>query len=251
MPEDHPDDLRLRLCPPLPERSDDFDDIRRAIEVVIRPHVPEYERTIGLTRSGPQFLEDLVEAILLCILVAKAPPERLSGTHKKLLSISEDAQAAADILHRLDSAVQQTTVFYPDIRRRFMALGKEAPKLRALSTVARAHADMLLPDKGGQEGMIAFRTLVKALARTFESATGRPAKVTWNPSEDRYEGKFFNLFEAVFAIAVKLCPKMPHPRTARARGRIIHEITRTPRQPHANRKRKIGRKRTSAPRLTT
>jgi hypothetical protein len=135
------DKLRLLLCPPLPERNEDFDQTRQLIKLLILPCVPDYEEKIGLTASSSQFVEDLIEAILLCILVNQAPPERLSEGRKRLLSISKDAQSAADILQRLDAALQQTTFIYPGVLRRYLVLGKQTPELIALSKLARAHAE--------------------------------------------------------------------------------------------------------------
>jgi hypothetical protein len=241
-PPSPPDGLRDLLCPPVPARADEFDEFRLQIKAVIRPCLPDYEEKIGLTASSPQFVEDLVEAILFCILVNRAPPERLSAGRNRLLSISNDAQSGADILQRLDAAFQQTTLVYPAIFRRFLVLGKQTPELIALSKLARAHAEALPPDKGGQRGMIAFRTLIGSLARAFAAATGRAAKVTWNYKENRYEGKFFNLCEAVFSTVLQLCPNMPHPHTDYDRGRLMYEITRTRRQSHPKRARKSDKK---------
>lgn len=241
-PPPPPDGLHDLLSPPLPTRADDFDELRLKIKAVIRPCVADYEKKIGLKASSPQFVEDLVEAILFCILVNTAPPERLSAGRNRLLSISNDAQAAADILQRLDGALQRTTLVYPAILRRFLELGKQTPELIALSNLARAHAEALPPDKGGQRGMIAFRTLIGSLARAFAAATGRAAKVTWNYGKSRYEGKFFNLCEAVFSTVLQLCPNMPHPRTDYDRGQLMYEITHTRQQSHPKPARKSDKK---------
>jgi hypothetical protein len=237
-PPPPPDGLRDLLCPPVPTTADEFDELRLKMKAVIRPRVPDYEEKIGLMASSPQFVEDLVEAILLCILVNRAPPERLSEGRKRLLSISNDAQSAAEILQRLDAALQRTTLVYPAILRRFLELGKQTPELIALSKLARAHAEALPPDKGGQRGMLAFRTLIGSLARAFAAATGRAAKVTWNYGKSRYEGRFFDLCEAVLLTVLELCPNMPHPRTDYDRGRLMYEITHTRRQSHPKRARK-------------
>jgi hypothetical protein len=37
--------------------------------------------------------------------------------------------------------------------------------------------------------MVEFEVFVRELARAFEAATDRKAKVTWNPRDDRYEGQ--------------------------------------------------------------
>src|SRR5436309_1713336 len=121
--------LRALLCPPVPDRDPDFDRLRYPIEVRIRPCLPDYEKTIGVTASSPQFLEDLVQAILLCILVNIALPERLSEIHKRLLNISRDARSAAESLERLDSALQQTTLIYPGFLGRYSELVKKGPEL--------------------------------------------------------------------------------------------------------------------------
>ena len=190
--------LRALLCPPVPDRDPDFDRLRYPIEVRIRPCLPGYEKAIGVTASSPQFLEDLAQAILLCILVNIAPPERLSEIQKRLLSISIDARSAAESLERLDSALQQTTLIYPGFLGRYSELVKKGPELVSLAELARGHADALPPDKGGQRGMVAYRALIGSLARAFESATGRAAKVTWNYPEDEIRGEILQFMRGCF-----------------------------------------------------
>ena len=110
--------------------------------------------------------------------------------------------------------------------REFSDLGKEAPKFEALSSMSGWLAETLFADKGGPAGMVAFRMLVSGLARAFENATGRAAKVTWNQYRDRYEGDFVGLVESVFTTVLVLAPEMPHPESALARGKYIYDSTR-------------------------
>jgi hypothetical protein len=231
MPDEN-NGLRRLLCPPQPEEPRRyFDDQRQRIENSIRPLLPEWERAIGLEQPNPQFREGLVEAILLCILLKDYTPDRLSERRKQLTIVSKRAGAVAEMVRRLDPHLQKAAgCFYPGIRSRFLELGKQAPEFDALSSVARGHADSLIADKGGPKGMFAFRRLVTSLAREFERATGRAAKVTWNYSYSSYEGRFIDLVENVLAIVLKLAPKMPHPSTTHARGRYIHAVTREPRR---------------------
>jgi hypothetical protein len=223
------DGLDRLLCPPLPERNTDFDELTQAIKTRILACVRDYEEKIELTTSNPRFAEDLIEAILLCILVNQVPPERTSRIRRRLRNISADAQSAAHMLERLVSSLQQTTSIYPDVLNQYLLLENQIPELVALSKLARAHVEAMSSDKGGQQGMLAFRTLIKSLAHAFQHATGRFAKVTWNDHANRFEGKFFNLCEAVFATVLELCPDMPHPQTDYDRGWMILELTRSPR----------------------
>jgi hypothetical protein len=73
--------------------------------------------------------------------------------------------------------------------------------------------------------------LVRGLAEAFELATGRAAKVTWNDTSNRYEGRFVNLVETVLPLALTCAEKfgwqIPCPGSQRARGKYIYEATRS------------------------
>src|SRR5271166_578227 len=230
-------------CSPLPEDAVGFDDEQHIVEALIRPLLPEWEMTIGLQQPNAQFRQGLVEAILACTLLKNYTPDRLSDRRKQLMIVSRGASAAVKIIRRLDSNLQQVAdCFYPGIFSRFLEVGKQALELEALSSVARGHANSLNADKGGPRGMFAFRRLVVGLAREFESATGRAAKVTWSDFHKCYEGRFIDLVDNVLPIVLELAPNLPHPRTARARGKYIHAVTRERR-----RKRKVPQPRDKVP----
>src|SRR5262249_49350141 len=114
-------------------------------------------------------------------------------------------------------------------------VAKQAPWFHALSPVADLagiFAEILKDaDKGGAPKMLAFNAFVRVLARAFESAKGKPAKVTWNNHTERYGGKFITLVEAVLPLAVRWAgsPERPmrYPNSQKARGKYIYELTRS------------------------
>jgi hypothetical protein len=202
-----------QLCPPLPEESEESIGLKRVFEAVISSHVLNLEGMLGLQEPNPRFRSDLAEAVLICTLTARWPPQRPSLKRKELLNISEDAAAFKEIGCRLASRLQQTSSIYEPIRDQFLRVARQASEFASLSSMARAHAKMFIPDRGGPRGMIAFRELVKGLARTFEGAIGRPA---WEAAKYRgekggHEGLFIDFVQAVLPIVRNLAPDMPLP----------------------------------------
>jgi hypothetical protein len=244
MPSHDINDLHQLLCPPLPVRNgpDPFDPARQIIAALIRARVSQWARAIG-SQPSPQFREDLVEAILICLLTERQPPKRRSQKRKILRRISTDASAAKKIIRRLDSYLQETPFFYPSIQRRFLELGNLAPELASLSSMARAHADMLLPDRGGTRGLLAFRVLVEGLRRAFEGATGEKASVTWNNYEERYEGSFLNLVRPVSAV---VAPSIAHPSSTLAEDAYVYKVVNSARSGRISKQRKKRRIRSLA-----
>src|SRR5262249_20271837 len=164
--------ILLQFCPPLPEDPHEFNQLKRVIGAAFSRHVPEFEKAIGLEHPASQFRCDLIRAILICILTDRLPPERRSECRKKYLRVSKDAAVAAEAISRTAAGLNEIKPIPPGLVQ-FAQLGEQASSFAALSAVTARHAEMLIDDKGGPKGMVAFCTLVRGLARAFENATGR------------------------------------------------------------------------------
>jgi hypothetical protein len=220
----------------MPERSPVillFEQCRAFViqQVELRSH--ELARTIGLTVLGPQFKQQLIQALVeaVCYHIAPKPTTR-KALRKQMLRLDNAAKKAAEAVREVQSALDQVDLIYRNsILQQKPQLAfplKTAITLQSLSDLAHLYVRGFTR-AGGAPKMIAFEILVKRLAAIFRRAIGRAAKVTWNAHKERYEGKFVNLVEAVLPIALecaeRLGPGMPCPRTARARGKYIYEIT--------------------------
>jgi len=84
--------------------------------------------------------------------------------------------------------------------------------------------------------MAAFRALVAGLERAFKEATGRPAKVTRDPSRDVYGGQFLALVEMALPLAEGLASglgvSLRRPRSSLALGKYLSEQTRKGKKRH-------------------
>ena len=142
------------------------------------------------------------------------------------------ASAAAKSLHQLQTAFDGLTPLYRDpIFKNLQMPIRMALDLETLANSAHIYANDF-DDKGGVlPKMMEFMFLVRGLANAFRDATGRGAKVTWNEYTSKFEGDFVELVEITLPIALKCAEKcgwqMPCPRTKRARGRYIYNMTRS------------------------
>jgi hypothetical protein len=224
------DGIRAQLCPPLPEETLELDDLKRLVDCRISDHMPKFEKAIGLEHPTRQFREDVIRGILYCILTHHFRPKRRSVSRERLLRVSKEAAVAANAIRRAAATFEEITPVPPGLGH-FTHLGEQASQFDALSSVTGRLAESLVADKGGPQGMIAYRTLVRGLATAFENATGRAAKAKWNIDHARFEGPFVNLMEAVLPITLKLVSGMAHPSSEHARGKFIHRVTSVRRRP--------------------
>ena len=222
-----------------------LDECRRLIDRSIRDHYLEYRRAIGLSDENQQFRQDLIEAILWCTVTHLNPAllKRPSDTRKEMERVGAEAAAAEKHLDGLRSALDRLApsdrellekLLKPLARIALSIVAKQTPWFHALSSVAIS-ADFLAErlkraDKGGAPKMWAFRALVLGLARAFLHAKKRKAKATWNPHDERWEGQFVNLVEAVLPVA-KRCAgtadtPMKYPASPKRRGKFIYDATR-------------------------
>jgi hypothetical protein len=219
---------------------------REAIGDSVHLRVERYTKAIGGLKKidHSQFEQLVVDALLWCAVTHLDAPNRKhhSEIRKELLAVKREAAAAEKSLDRLRDALSKLEPQYRELLAGRLDLtakiavslvAKQAPWFSALSTVssvADTYAEVL-KGKGGAPKMVAFGALIGGLKRAFESATGKPAKATWNAYRTKYEGKFLGLVEAVLPLALVVAchsqPPMRHPESAQARGKYIYEATRT------------------------
>jgi hypothetical protein len=220
-----PNGIRDQLCPPLPEESESSIRCKQIIDATINPSILRWANMLGLQEPNPRFRNDLVEALWICFLLALSQPKRPSLIRKELEKINKEAVACSRSAGRLISLLQTSNI-YPLIRDHFLQLASQALQFADLSSMARAHPEMLNPDKGGPRGMIAFRALVEKLADAFESATGTPA---WEAAKylgvkRGHQGHFFDFVQAVLPIARELAPNMLLPDNRLAEDTYVFDV---------------------------
>jgi hypothetical protein len=153
-------------------------------------------------------------------LAAETPKLNQKGTR-------ENQQRGCRLLEECWPAhLSPSDIEYLSIRDHFLQLASQALQFADLSSMARAHPEMLNPDKGGPRGMIAFRALVEKLADAFESATGTPA---WEAAKylgvkRGHQGHFFDFVQAVLPIARELAPNMLLPDNRLAEDTYVFDV---------------------------
>jgi hypothetical protein len=180
---------------------------------IIAPHLPKYEKTIGLTAPDDQFRSRVTEAIIGCVLQHLLTPlPRASDLSKDFAKASNQAQSAqnslrrlADILDGLPQALRdQLTTHWGilgEIRHR--SLEREISWLEQVSVITSIYAKRLKTlDRGGAPKMRAFEVLRKGLADAYQSAKGRRG-ITWNEYGKKWGGEFVELVRAVLPLATK------------------------------------------------
>lgn len=117
----------------------------------------------------------------------------------------------------------------PQGRELMKLLPIEADRFEGLARLATLLAD-IPSDRGGRPQFVAFKKLVQGLAQAFKRARGRPAKVTFNPVTNNFEGSFLHLLEAALPLAAELASRngsaaLDYPATPEARGKYVHRLT--------------------------
>jgi predicted HicB family RNase H-like nuclease len=219
------------------------DDLRQDLRDLIHPHIEKYAAIIGVANSRREFEKDVTDALQWCVLNLAIPRKRLSEFRKDLLRVSKEARAAQRSMHRLRTALESLSPPFSETLEPLLDVqakialsitARQLPWFYALSSVADVaefRASRLGgKDKGGAPKKLAFTMLVLYLARAFENATKRKAKVTWNAHKDRFQGDFISLVEGVLPLAKELAEgsglPFPYPNSRRSRGKYVYELTR-------------------------
>jgi hypothetical protein len=219
---------------PVPSYDATFRQCREIISGLVPAIADQYAAATGLPLSSSQFQENVIRTLVCSVALHLDAPKRkrFSDLRKEMLRVEKAAAAAEKGLRGLQAALDQLTPMHRDaILKDLETPRRTAFKLEGLSVLAGMYAGAFA-DKGGPLAKMAeFAMLVRGLARAFESATGRAAKVTWNQYDKKYEGHFVDLVETMLPLALT-CAKsigwqMSCPGSKRARGKYIYEMTRS------------------------
>jgi hypothetical protein len=186
---------------------------------IISHHLPEYERTIGLTAPNYEFRSKLTDAIIACVVthILTSYRGRVSDLRGNLAEANKEARSAenslrklSDILGDLPQSLRDKLAthwgIFGEIAHR--SLEREISWLIDVSVHTDKFSEALKTlDRGGRPKMRAFQVLARRLRDACQSA-GRSAGVTWNPVSGSYEGEFYKLVQAVLPLASKLA-EMP------------------------------------------
>jgi hypothetical protein len=211
-----------------------FEQCRAFVTQQVDLRSSDFAKAIGLTDSSPRFEQELTQALVEAVFYHLAPkPTTAKELREQMLRLDNAARKAAEAVREVHSALDQVDQIYRkailEQKPQLAFPLRTALTLQSLSDLAHQYV-VGSTRPGGAPKMIAFEILVKRLAAAFRKAVGRDAKVTWNPHEQRFEGKFVKLVESVLPIALECAErfgcKMPCPRTDLARGKYIQKITR-------------------------
>jgi hypothetical protein len=205
---------------------DVLDLFQKSVAKIIRSSLVDFAEAARLRETSPEFDEQVNKAICGCLVQNSiVSRRRLSSVRKEVLLISRRAQTASRAVTELRAALAVGDLFSSDLE----TLQTEAAGFDRLSDAAKRSANDA-KDKGGRPGMVAFQVLVKGLARAFEQATGRKAKVTWHEHRGAYEGRFVNLVEVALPIAAWIAASsgrpLEYPANRKARGYYLSQLTR-------------------------
>jgi hypothetical protein len=224
--------------PPPPDSDEPYAIAALQYREITSEHVPrlvdQYASATGLPVSNPRFQFLVAQAILGSALTHLDVPKRKrwSVIRKEMLNVEKAASAAAKNSRQLQIALDNLTPLYRDaIFKNVQMPIRAALDYETLSHRAHIYAKDF-DDKGGVPPKMAeFRALVRGLAYALRDATGRLAKVTWNDYTRKYEGDFVELLEITLPLTLTCAERggwrMSYPRTRRARGRYIYNMTRS------------------------
>jgi len=183
---------------------------------IISRHLPEYERTIGLTAPNHEFRSKLTDAIMACVFTHMLNSDRwrLGDLRRDLAKANKEARSAQNSLRKLSDilgALPQS--FRDELATHWGIFGEIAHRslereiswlidVSGLTGIFSKHLKAL--DRGGAPKMRAFAVLANGLADGYEIATGRLAGITWDEYDKRYDGEFLKLVQAVLPLAGKL-----------------------------------------------
>jgi hypothetical protein len=201
------------------------------------------EQYVGLSAPNLKFRNLVSRAIVSCVIACVTPQQKRGDARKQLNRVSKAAATMASGAVALQAALADVAcqrqldrgLDHLDITP--SRLANDAAQYDQLSAIANRAAKIgKLIDKGGAPKMVAFNALVTGLARAFQIATGRAAKVTRNSAEDTYGGPFLALVEAVLPLAEGLTNglgiSLRRPRSRLALGKYVSEQTRAGKKRH-------------------
>jgi hypothetical protein len=149
--------------------------LRQLIARSVNRHIKQFAEAAGLNKHNSQFRDDVVDAILWCVVTQLDTPNRKrhSDIRKEMLRASKEAAAALQKLnhlrHALDNVTGQLIIeqLRTPARIALRLLFEQAPWLHYISSHTGAYAARIT-DKGGSPKMLAFDWLVRGLARAYQ-----------------------------------------------------------------------------------
>jgi hypothetical protein len=206
------------------------------VKEAVANSITELANIVALTLIDARFhhfREEVTAALHTCMRIHILAPirryERAADLRKDFEALADEASEAAKKLY----AVQDVLDRLPPMNHKPAFRLAHPPfsvtfELEGLAEEARKCAEVCV-DRGGATRIRAFRALVLGLEQAVQHATGQPAKVNWDAHRDRYEGKFFEVVEAVWpgvpgiAEAVTGRP-LRAPSTVVARGKFLERL---------------------------
>jgi hypothetical protein len=232
-------------------RWSDFPASWRAMWARVRDHfteaeLRECEALIRITAPDAEFRAAIVDAAFWAGFFNAAPPRRAAIVRKEIARLAAHFEKAVTALEQLSLCAKEIAKEIP-----LPLTGDRAPGpwatlldagaidcLRGFAGAARRGAECVPVDvdRGGpSERRIAFRVFVSVLATGFGRATGRPAAVSWNEYDLRYQGRFFDLVERLLPLVNSIVGEGFAAKNANARGKAIQRalarMDRTPAVP--------------------
>jgi hypothetical protein len=209
---------------------------RDMVKEAVANSITELANIVALTLTDARFdhfREEVTAALHTCMRIHILAPirtyERAADLRKDFEALADEASEAAKKLY----AVQDVLDRLPPMNHNPAFRLVHPPfsvtfELEGLAEEARKCAEVCV-DPGGATRMRAFRALVQGLEQAVQHATGQPAKVNWNAHRDRYEGKFFDVVDAVWPTAHRIAKVvtgrlLPAPETAVARGKFLQRL---------------------------
>jgi hypothetical protein len=205
------------------EAQEAFKSFDAKCREIISRHLPEYERTIGLTTPNHEFRSKVTDAIMACVFthMLKSDRWRPSDLQRDLAKANKEARSAQNSLRKLSDILSALPELIRDeFTTNWGIFGEIAHRslerqiswlvdLSGLTGIFSKHLKTL--DRGGAPKMRAFAVLANGLADAYEIATGKLAGITWDEYDKRYDGEFLKLVQAVLPLAEKLgdMPKRP------------------------------------------
>ena len=196
---------------------------RLKLRIVSDPRLgwEELEAAAGLGSPAARFRLDVADALskFLFMDLLDGEDEWLRALRKRWGKVSARAETLLAGLEKLNGELA-TLPSWEDRPPRLLASFKE--ELEGLVIVARQQAGA---SPGRPVSYFVFEYLVCSLAEAFENATGREAKVNWNPIESCYQGSLLRMVEVALPKLSKIFSgagcALARPNTPAARGVFI------------------------------
>jgi hypothetical protein len=188
--------------------------------------------------GAPGNPNDLIMAVMTCIIVHLRPLPRLADFRRGLLTVARRADETAKALEDLAKAVDEggrvgwsyrlKAADFPDVTDPRVVADLRNIAISLYGVAARR----AFRDQEGRSKMRAFEQLIRHLAGVFEHAKGRRPTITRDRHKpEGYGGRFWHFVEVVRPIATAIIETsgtgpLAQPATESARGKFIEDVLR-------------------------